>query len=214
MVATTTDHALERLVFFSDAVFAIAITLLVIELHPPHLPYSATAADHLRALADLAPSLIGFAVSFAVIGAFWAGHHRAFALAGHYGPRILPWNLALLSTIAFMPFATAYMSANGGARVPAILYSGTLLAAALLNIRVQRIATRPPMLDEAAAPDAVAQVRVRGLSVALGAGSAVLLSIAVPPIGQIGLATIPLWRRLLTPRPPAPAQADGPGDEP
>src|SRR5262245_39042548 len=109
MPATKIDHSLERLVFFSDAVFAIAITLLVIEIHPPHLEQDGTLPT-LAALALLAPNFIGFAISFAVIGAFWSGHHRAFSLAGRVGPGILFWNLTLLGTIAFMPFVTGFMS--------------------------------------------------------------------------------------------------------
>src|SRR5689334_20483118 len=113
MAAARTDHSLERLVFFSDAVFAIAITLLVIELHPPHFDRAvATDAGHLEALANLIPNFIGYIISFFVIGMFWMGHHRAFALAAHYSPRILWWNLLLLCSIAFMPFASAYVSAN------------------------------------------------------------------------------------------------------
>src|ERR671928_1369945 len=111
-----TDHALERLVFFSDAVFAIAITLLVIEIHAPHLPEGSADSAYWLALAKLWPSLLGYFVSFAVIGLFWMGHHRAFALAGRYSPRVLGWNLGLLATIGFMPFATAFLSSNMNAQ--------------------------------------------------------------------------------------------------
>jgi uncharacterized membrane protein len=193
-----TDHALERLVFFSDAVFAIAITLLIIEIHPPHLPRGAPDAAHWQALARLIPNFVGFAVSFGVIGMFWMGHHRSFALARHYHPRILGWNMALLGTIAFMPFATAYLSAHVTQRVPTLFYCGVLLVAALLNLKVNSTATNPPMVGRDVTPEARIYVRQRGLAVVLGALTTIALTLAAPSIGQMGLISIPLWRLLLS----------------
>jgi uncharacterized membrane protein len=197
MAAGKTDHPLERLVFFSDAVFAIAITLLVIEIHPPHLPRGASDLAHVAALANLIPIFVGYLISFWVIGMFWMGHHRAFALATHYSPRILIWNMALLNVIAFMPFATSYLSAHFMERVPTIFYCIVMLLAALLNMKVNRTATSPPMVDGKADPEAVRYVRRRGLSVMLGALTAVAIAVVAPTIGQMGLITIPLWRLVL-----------------
>jgi TMEM175 potassium channel family protein len=191
------DHALERLVFFSDAVFAIAITLLVIEIHVPDLPRGASDAAHIQALIQLIPTFVGYAISFAVIGAFWAGHHRAFALAAHQG-KVVVWNMALLGTIAFMPFVTAFASAHYWERVPTVFYCGALLATALLNLRVVWIVTSPPMVDETVPADQIAFVRRRSFSVALGAATALAVSVFAPMLGQAALLTIPLWRILLT----------------
>jgi len=192
------DHALERMIFFSDAVFAIAITLLVIELHAPHLPFGSPDGAYWLALAQLWPSLLGYFVSFAVIGLFWMGHHRAFALAGRYHARILPWNMGLLLTIAFMPFVTAWLAQNLYARPPALLYCGAMLAAAAFNVKVVRIATGPDMVDPATGAGDVAYVRRRSLSVLLGSATAVALSLVLPQMAQAGLITIPVWRRVLT----------------
>ena len=198
MAAERTDHSLERLVFFSDAVFAIAITLLVIEIHAPHFDRAvATDAMHLEALANLIPNFIGYFVSFFVIGMFWMGHHRAFALAAHYHPRVLWWNLLLLATIAFMPFASAYASANVTQHVPTIFYCATMLAAALLNLKVNTTATSPPMVSEKADPGDIARVRGRGLGVSLGSATAVLVAIVEPRFGQMALVSIPLWQLVL-----------------
>jgi len=198
MAAAKIDHALERTIFFSDAVFAIAITLLVIEIHAPELPRSTSDLAQIQALAHLVPNFVGFAVSFAVIGMFWMGHHRAFSLATHYSPRLLGWNLGLLGVIAFMPFVTSYLSSNIFQRVPAIFYCVTMLAAALLNMKVNRTATSAPMLDENASPQAVAYVQQRSTSVVLGAATAVAMAFVVPAFCQMGLMSIPIWLRLLT----------------
>jgi uncharacterized membrane protein len=196
--AARTDHALERLVFFSDAVFAIAITLLVIELHPPHLPMGSPDSAYWIALAHLWPSLLGYFISFAVIGLFWMGHHRAFALSGRYSPEVLPWNMGLLLTIGFMPFVTALLASNLYARPPALLYCGAMLSASLFNLKVVHVATGPDMVDPAAEAEDIAYVRRRSLSVVLGSGIAVLLGFVLPQMAQAGLVSIPIWRRILT----------------
>jgi uncharacterized membrane protein len=201
MAAERTDHSLERLVFFSDAVFAIAITLLVIEIHPPHITRATgTDAQHLEALANLIPEFIGYIISFFVIGMFWMGHHRAFALAARYSPRVLWWNLLLLCTIAFMPFASAYASANVQQRVPTIFYCTAMLLAALLNLRVNTIATSPPMVSARADPGDADRVRGRGIGVVLGSATAVAVSVVEPRFGQMGLVTIPFWQLIIMKR--------------
>jgi uncharacterized membrane protein len=192
-------HRLERLVFFSDAVFAIAITLLVIELHPPHLHYGQPFAEQAQALLQLVPEFWGFAVSFWVIGAFWAGHHRAFALAARWDERLIVSNLWFLLAIASTPFFTAFMSANTFARLPVMLYCAWLLAAALLNLNLQRHVLRAPVVAEDAHPALLATYRRRGRAVVLGAASALVAS-ALMPYPAFGLAlllSMPLWRILL-----------------
>ena len=199
-----TDHALERMVFFSDAVFAIAITLLVVEIRVPHLPKGSPDIAYWAELVKLIPSLVGWVISFAVIGLFWMGHHRAFAMTARYNGRILGWNMAMLGTMAFMPFATAFMAQNLNQRVPMLIYCGTLLLAALLNIVVVRIATSPPMVDPAADAATIRYARGRGIAVALGAATALGAAFFIPVYAQIFLSTIGLWRRLLVKRPATP----------
>ena len=195
--ASGPGHALERLIFFSDAVFAIAITLLIIEIHVPEVHRPASDADFLLALARLAPDFSSFFVSFFVIGAFWAGHHRAFDCARHWSPRLVFPNLMLLSAIAAMPFFTAFASEYWGQRVPIALYCAWMTVIALLNVHLQRIATAAPVVGEDVLAAQVKEVRRRGLAVLLGAASSFVLSLFVPIAGQLALITIPLWRLLL-----------------
>lgn len=190
-------HALERLIFFSDAVFAIAITLLVIEIHVPHVDRHASDSAFLIALLQMAPNFAGFFISFFVIGAFWAGHHRAFDCARHWDSRLMAPNMMMLSAIAAMPFFTAFAAAYYGERVPTAFYCGWLLATALFNIRVQRIATAAPVVGEHVAESLRRTVRRRGLAVAFGAATALVVSLFVPVLAQPTLMTIPLWRLLL-----------------
>ncbi|MEO6217898.1 MAG: TMEM175 family protein [Sphingomonas bacterium] len=191
------DHPLERLIFFSDAVFAIAITLLIIEVHAPHVPQGSPDKAYIDALLHLFPNLVGFFISFFVIGAFWAGHHRAFALAGHYSEKLNGPNLMMLCSVAFMPFTTAFMSSNMGMTVPALVYAISLMVTGLLNIRLIRIVTSPPVVSESVPRDRIAYVRARGPAVVLGAFCAALIALWDPRWSQMGLATIPIWLRLL-----------------
>jgi uncharacterized membrane protein len=138
---------LERLAFFSDAVFAIAITLLVIEVRVPEI-HGATEAALRHALLSLAPQYIGFVVSFAVIGRFWLGHHRLFGMLAKTDDRMIVANLILLLGIAFMPFPTAVFSEYAGSQTAALLYAGWLLVVGLFNRRLMKIAVRDHLLAD------------------------------------------------------------------
>ncbi len=101
------DFQLERLILFSDAVFAIAITLLVIELKVPELEkgnYTDTALLH--ELKHLVPRFMGFILSFALIGIYWSIHHRLFGFVHKYTNRLIFLNMLFLFSIVLMPFST------------------------------------------------------------------------------------------------------------
>ena len=103
---------LERLVFFSDAVFAIAITLLVLDIR---LPSGADLADNhqlLLLLAGLWHKYLAYFLSFWVIGLSWISHHRKFLHIQRVDNPLLFLNLLMLMMIAFIPFPTAVVSEN------------------------------------------------------------------------------------------------------
>ncbi len=132
---------LERLTFFSDAVFAIAITLLVIEVRLPDL-HAPGEAMLQQALIDLIPKYVGFVVSFFVIGRFWLGHHRLFGMLRRADDRLVFANLLLLLGIAFMPFPTAVFSEHVGLATATALYAGWLVIVGLFNWRLIGLALR------------------------------------------------------------------------
>jgi uncharacterized membrane protein len=104
--------ALERLVFFSDAVFAIAITILVLDIRLPSGADSASSRELLLSLAGLWPKYLAYFISFWVIGLCWISHHRKFLHIQRTDGRLLFLNLLMLMMIAFIPFPTAVMSEN------------------------------------------------------------------------------------------------------
>jgi uncharacterized membrane protein len=121
-----------RLEAFSDGVFAIAITLLVIEIEVPH-----TESDGLAgALAGQWPSYVAYAVSFAVIGIMWVNHHGLIELVAGVDRPLLFLNLLLLMFVAFMPFSTALLaehlqSRSADAHLAAAVYSANGVANAI-----------------------------------------------------------------------------------
>jgi uncharacterized membrane protein len=135
---------LERLAFFSDAVFAIAITLLVIEIQLPELE---NEADLGKALLALFPKYIAFLVSFFVIGRFWIGHHNAFSHMKTCDNKFVLRNLFFLMTIAFMPFPTALISEYGGNALAFSVYTGWLTLSGLLYHWLIAYGLRTPALQ-------------------------------------------------------------------
>ncbi|MDB5682080.1 MAG: hypothetical protein JWO16_1885 [Sphingomonas bacterium] len=190
-------HALERLVFFSDAVFAISITLLVIELKFPHLSYNASNRDFLQALADMLPQFLGFFISFFVIGAFWGGHHRAFDCARHWSPRLMMPNLFLLCSVAGMPFFTALVSDYYGKLVPSAAYCAWLFLVAVCNLWNNSMAIAPPVAADDLDPEYAALIRRRGWAVLLGTLTALAFCFVNPWFGQPALMSMPVWRKVL-----------------
>ncbi|MBC7891245.1 MAG: DUF1211 domain-containing protein [Sphingobacteriaceae bacterium] len=100
----------ERLILFTDAVFAIAITLLIIEIKVPHLkrPFSDDALSH--ALLHQVPEWVGFVISFGVIGIYWYAHHRMFGFVEQYDGKLIFRNFVFLMSIVVMPFTSALYS--------------------------------------------------------------------------------------------------------
>ena len=124
-----------RIEAFSDGVFAIAITLLIIEVKVP--PEGSLAPGGLpRALLHLWPSYFGFALSFAIIGIMWANHHNVFKLVARSDPTLVAINTLLLMCVSFLPFPTGvlaeYVRVPGEQRAAALFYGGTLTVTALL----------------------------------------------------------------------------------
>jgi uncharacterized membrane protein len=184
--------SLERLVFFSDAVFAIAITLLVLEIEVPHLPRVRDSVAFIEALRDLMPSFFAFGLSFLVIGRFWMTHHGLMDHVTTYDPRLMWPNMLYLMAIAFMPFSTALLGSNLGQFGPALFYNLTLLVTALLGrLLVRQIEALDPTSET------LGREANGANSVMLGAGLSTLLTFVAPAFSQIGMATIPLWIRLL-----------------
>jgi uncharacterized membrane protein len=157
-----------RLEAFSDGVFAIAITLLVIEIHPPTLAEGESLA---HGLWEQWPNYLGYLLSFLVLGVMWLNHHRIFEPAKRIDGIVLVLNLNLLLWAVLIPFPTAVVAdflRDGGsdAETAVALYGGVILLAAISFTALFIGITRTSILDELPPPEVVRAARMRfGLGV-------------------------------------------------
>ena len=100
------EFQLERMILFSDAVFAIAITLMAIEIKVPVLEHEVTDHQLLKALLHLGLKFSGFLISFFIIGLYWTVHHRMMGYVENYNNKLLWLNLIFLLSIVLMPFSS------------------------------------------------------------------------------------------------------------
>jgi uncharacterized membrane protein len=120
---------LGRTIAFTDGVFAIAITLLVLNIDAP-----AVADENLREeIVDLWPSLLAYFLSFAVVGRFWVVHHRVFDTVKSFDSRLLALNLLYLSFVVLVPFTTEILGEYGNTRAGVVTYAAVIGLAALVN---------------------------------------------------------------------------------
>lgn len=163
------EFQLERLILFSDAVFAIAITLLVIEIKIPVLK-EGEGNDHtlLVALAHLTPKFIGFLVSFLLIGQYWIVHHRLFGYVINFTGRLIWLNMLFLLGVALMPFSTGFYSeyVMRGMITPVIFYTANIAFLGIINFFMWRYVSNPKnKISENLSPAMARFFSARALSV-------------------------------------------------
>lgn len=119
-----------RIVAFSDGVFAIAITLLVLSLHVEEHLHGQSLGS---ALWEQRQDLLAYAISFAVIGRFWVIHHRLFADVVGFNGRLLALNIFYLAWIVLIPFSSEVLGDHGGDSDAVVLYAVNLAVVAVLG---------------------------------------------------------------------------------
>ncbi len=125
----------DRLLAFSDGVIAIIITIMVLELRPPHEPTW-------PALAVLAPKLLSYVLSFIYIGIYWNNHHHFMYVAKSVNGAILWANMGLLFCLSLVPFTTAWLGESGGAPIPTAVYGVSLILPAFAYLILQTLMIR------------------------------------------------------------------------
>jgi uncharacterized membrane protein len=120
----------ERLSAYTDAVMAVIVTIMVLELKPPH------GAD-LASLAASAPLFFSYVLSFVYVSIYWANHHHFFQLVDEVDGAVLWANLHLLFWLSLVPFTTAWMGEHPTAPIPVAVYGVSLLMPAIAWLIMQ-----------------------------------------------------------------------------
>ncbi len=197
---------LERIVFFSDAVFAIAITLLAIELRVPNLEIE-TSDALIRALVSEWPKFLAFTLSFWIIAQYWVAHHRYFRHIFHYDVGLIWLNLLLLFWIVLIPFTTSVLGEYGNFTSAIWLYALNLIALGLSNALLWRHATQKHRLGASDLDElTIRQMQLRALSVSVAAVIVILLTFVVDGFATFGFLLIFVFQRLITKRYPSHAK--------
>jgi uncharacterized membrane protein len=175
-----------RVEAFSDGVFAIAITLLVLEIR-----IEPEAYDHLwRALADEWPAYLAYVTSFLTVGSVWIAHHSLYSRLRYVDPFLLRLNMLLLLVAAFLPFPTAVLAqafgeSDSAERAAVVLYGATALTIEWLLAAAGRYAATHPELGETGGEGPAPLTRVASSS-ALYSLAAIIGILLLPKLAAIG----------------------------
>jgi uncharacterized membrane protein len=164
-----------RLLAFSDGVFAIAFTILVLDLT---VPDGLSSAELRAALDDQLPNLLSALLSFAVIGRFWIAHHQVFVHIDTADPPMLLLNTVLMAPIALIPFGTALLAEYPDDPIAVIVYAAIIGVVALLQLAVWLWAVHRRRLVARALDDQAVLGKTLGLA---GAALGFLVAIPVAP---------------------------------
>jgi uncharacterized membrane protein len=129
---TDDTRELDRIIFFSDAVFAIVMTLLVLDIPVPNLSPELAATELPSRVLDLWPKFFSYVLSFIVIGTYWMAHHGTFQYFSSYDRTLMWLNLLFLLSISFVPFPTSLLGEYGDQQFVVVLYAASLAIPRLL----------------------------------------------------------------------------------
>jgi uncharacterized membrane protein len=201
---------------YRTACFAIALTLLVLELA---LPPGTTGANLGHALLHLWPNGFAYFLSFAIIGRFWAAHHLGFRYIARFDLRLIWLNLMLLFFVAFLPFPTEVLGRFGAHSIAAVFYAASVSAASAASAAVWWYASGPGhLLRPGVDPAMIRLARIRSFAGAPFFALTIPIAV-VSPYAAMALWTVgfPVMRAVIArrhgPRRP-PAQEQGTAGRP
>ncbi|WP_239062846.1 TMEM175 family protein [Streptomyces sp. SID13031] len=142
----------DRLVLFTDAVVAIAVTLLILPLVEVVTESRGEGLDAQAVITDHQAQIFGFLLSFVVISRFWLTHHKMFEHVKAYNSRLVQLNMLWLLTIVVMPFPTEIVGTYPSTKFTAGLYIGNLLALSIVQLALTLLIRNHQELEQEANP--------------------------------------------------------------
>jgi len=189
-----------RIEALADGIFAVAMTILVLELHVPDLGPVVSETGLLSALKSLVPKALSFGSGFVILGTLWIGHRFQFHYIRRSNRAILWINLVFLLMISFLPFVVALIGTYGAMRVTCVLYGTTLVGALTCLLAQWLYATRPSrrLVSHTLPPEVFVGLRNRVLMGMVGYGGGLLLAPFAPRASLSCYAATPLLYLLPT----------------
>ena len=186
MADSAVAHSAERLKFFTDAVVAIAMTLLILPLLESVSEAAAEGFDTSEYLDEHGGQLLSFVLSFVIIATFWLSHERLFAHVERWTSRLMILNIGWMLTIVFLPVATALVGSMEVDRLQIAVYIGTMVLSTALMAAMNLLVRRTPETwGEGKGPD------VSGLAAQIGLlalfALALALGVSVPDVNYYAL---------------------------
>ncbi|HEY7557791.1 MAG TPA: TMEM175 family protein [Candidatus Binatia bacterium] len=164
--ATSFEISKNRIEALSDGIFAIVMTLLVLELHVPNLPLTAPNVEVTRALIALGPKFVSYVVAFVSLGVFWVGHHLMYHAVRRADRALLWLNIAFFMLVSLLPFSTSVLNAFPRALIAPFLFGANLaLVGWLLFFQWIYVCSQPGMLAAFVTSEYRSTVRFRMLAV-------------------------------------------------
>jgi len=189
--------ALERMLFFSDAVFAISITLLILEIKVPSVQQEFSELQLGHALLQMTPKIVGFLISFFLIGQTWIEHHRMCSFLGGYNFGLLWRNLWLLLFVVFLPFATALLSEYYFSRVAICIYAGSFAGLGFAKVSFWHHAIKKHLLAKDSDANHSDRISRRVWATPITSLTVVIATAVGIPYAYCGFTLIPLIALLL-----------------
>ena len=187
-----------RLEMFVDGVFAIAITILVLELQVPALQYSNLAVVHF--IGEIIPELFGYFLSFFLLAIFLNSHHRQFRFIKQTNSNFWWANILMLSLITMVPFSTSLLTGFGGIFTAVLFFNLNMLLAGLTLVFLWKYAQKADLIKEDTEPETISFIGKKNLAIPIIALLAIGTAFFSPNLSNLVylllFAIIPILNRL------------------